>query len=165
MYLIVGCFFPLLCCEKVVKKLGQQLHLSWEFRTEAGIYWFLKSFLWGAGRGAFIFGTVFVYLFLGPFQGSVKIITCISPHPVSNDYYFSLFSIGCFRLVVFWIGAKQLYFFKSSSAKSNKQDFFSWLSYFNFPVTLFLLLKCYWSANALSLERSNRTVSRLLGRM
>lgn len=103
---IVGCSFPLLCCEKIVKKLGQQLHLSWELRTEVGMYRFLKSFLWGTGRGAFIIGTVFVYLFFGSFQSSVKIITYICPHHVSNDYYFSLFF--CFRLVVFWIGAKQL---------------------------------------------------------
>lgn len=127
-HLIVGCFFPLLCCEKIVKKLDQQLHLSWEFSTEAGVYWFLKSFFWGTGRGAFIFGTVSANLCFGSFQASVKIITCICPHHVSN-YYFSLFfSIGCFRLVVFWISAKQLYFFKNSSAKSNKQDFFSWNS-------------------------------------
>lgn len=110
----------LLCCEKIVKELGQQLHLSWEFRTEAGIYWFLRSFLWGTQRGAFIFGTVFAYLCFGSFRGSVKIITYICSHQVSNDDCFSLFSIGCFRLVVFWIAAKQLYFFKNSTAKSNK---------------------------------------------
>lgn len=162
----------LLCCGKIVKKLGLQLHLSWEFRTEAGIYWFLKYFLLGTQRGPFTFGTVFASLCFGSFQGSVKIITYICSHQSSNDDYFSLFSISCFRLLVFWIAAKQLHFFKNCSAKSSKQDVFpgviralSVLCYFNFPVTLFLILSCYWSTNTLSFQRSNKTMSRLLGRM
>lgn len=124
-HLKMGCFVPLLCCEKIVKKLGQQLHLSWEFRTEAGIYWFLKSFFWATQRGAFIFGTVLAYLCFGSFQGSVKIITYICLHEASNDYYFSLFfSIGCFRLVVFWIAAKQLYFFRTPVQRATNMIFF-----------------------------------------
>lgn len=172
-HLNVGCFFLLLCCEKIVKKLGQQLHLSWEFRTEAGMYWFLKSFLWSTQRGVFIFGTVFACLCFGSFQGSMKIITYICPHQVSNDYYFSIFYIGCFRLVVFWIAAKQMSFFlRTPVQRAANRIFFpglvrtlTVLCYFNFSIALFLILKCYWSVNTLSLPRHNKTMLRLVDRM